>query len=84
MDTRCDLSPWLAQVYVAPEFRGCGIGSALVRAVACEAASLGVHRLYLYTGRNRESFYAKLGWTVREYVEYKGRERVIMETGLAV
>ena len=30
MDTRKELSPWLASVFVAPEFRKWGIGSKLV------------------------------------------------------
>jgi hypothetical protein len=33
MDTRMELSPWLAGVFVAPKRRGCGVGAALVRRV---------------------------------------------------
>ena len=60
MDTRPELSPWLASVYVAAEHRRQGIGSALVRRVAQEAAALGVETLYLFTP-DQEHFYARLG-----------------------
>lgn len=56
-----DFSPWLAGVYVVPGFRRCGVGSALVKAVECKAADLGVGRLYLSTV-DRQEFYAGLGW----------------------
>ncbi len=56
-----DLSPWVAAVYVVPEFRRHGIGAQLVNAVATAAAELGVTRLYLWTS-GREAFYAELGW----------------------
>jgi len=31
METRCDLSPWLAGLYVASAYRGQGVGTALTR-----------------------------------------------------
>jgi GNAT superfamily N-acetyltransferase len=61
MSTRLDLSPWLAGVYVKPDQRGRGIGSALVQHAVAEAAKIGVKRLYLYTSPAKE-FYEKLGW----------------------
>ena len=42
MDTRMDLSPWLASIYVLPENRGQGIGTALVERVIEEAVELGI------------------------------------------
>ncbi len=77
MDTRMDLSPWLASVYVAPEFRRCGIGSALVGRVVGEARILGIHPLYLFT-TDKESFYAGLGWSVVERTIYRGQQVTIM------
>jgi GNAT superfamily N-acetyltransferase len=49
MDTRLDLTPWMVDVFVAPEFRRRGIASAPVRRVVREAAELGVTELYLFT-----------------------------------
>jgi GNAT superfamily N-acetyltransferase len=42
MDTRPELTPWLASVYVSPEFRNQGIGSRLVEHVMEEARNAGV------------------------------------------
>ena len=78
MDTRKDLRPWLASVYVAPEFRDRGMGSALVQRVVDEARALGVETLYLFTP-DRESLYARMGWSVIERTEYRGEQVVVME-----
>jgi N-acetylglutamate synthase-like GNAT family acetyltransferase len=77
MDTRPELSPWLASVYVATEHRRQGIGSALVRRVVQEAATLDVKRLYLFTP-DQEHFYSTLGWTVLERCTYRGYPQVVM------
>ena len=77
MSTRKDLSPWLAAVYVAPEFRNRGIGSRLVRTVMQEADTLGLEMLYLFTP-NRIRFYSRLGWKVLEYTRYRGENVAIM------
>ena len=47
------------------------------RAIA-EAQRLGVERLYLFTP-DRESLYARIGWTVRERLEYHDEQIVVME-----
>lgn len=56
-----DYSPWLASLFVLPEYRGNGYGIALVRHCEQEASALGVKALYLYSA-GQESFYEKLGW----------------------
>jgi GNAT superfamily N-acetyltransferase len=64
METHRDLTPWVVDVFVAPEFRRRGIASALVRRVVREAAALGVAELYpCTTGPMRETVYA--GWAGR-------------------
>ena len=78
MDTRKDLSPWLASVFVPPEHRGKGIGTALTRRIMNEAKALNVGTLYLFTP-DRETFYSRLGWTVLERTEYRGEKIVIMK-----
>lgn len=77
-----DLTPWLASVFVAPEHRSCGVGGAVVQRVVEEARALGIKILYLYTP-DRESFYLRIGWTVRERTEYMGIDVVIMQLSLA-
>ena len=44
-----DVSPWLAGLFVDPEHRRKGAGSALVRAIEDQARQRGFSRLYLYT-----------------------------------
>ena len=81
MDNRPELSPWLASVFVYPEYRNRGIGSALVRHVMQQAHKNNIEKLYLYTP-DREAFYHKLGWRHIETVHYHGYEVSIMEADL--
>ncbi|HEY0068546.1 MAG TPA: GNAT family N-acetyltransferase [Chloroflexia bacterium] len=78
MSTRPDLWPWLAGVYVRPESRGQGVGSALVLHTVRAAAGMGVEKLYLYTGGAR-GFYEKLGWRHIGDEHYEGRAVAVME-----
>ena len=77
MDIHPELSPWLACVYVLPEHRRRGVGSALVRRVAQEAQALGEEAVHLYTA-DKEGFYARLGWSVLEHAEYRGYQVAVM------
>ncbi|MCC7276623.1 MAG: GNAT family N-acetyltransferase [Alphaproteobacteria bacterium] len=77
METRTDLNPWLATVFVMPERRGRGLGAALCGAMAAEAWRLGIPRLHLYTF-DRRGFYAGLGWRDLETVDYNGQPTAIM------
>jgi len=77
METHKELSPWLAEVYVASEFRNRGLGSALVRTIIQEAKDLGVRRLYLFTP-DKVAFYQHLGWQVLERTEYYEKNVTIM------
>jgi GNAT superfamily N-acetyltransferase len=52
-ELRPNLSPWLAGVFVCPQHRMRGIGSALVTRIELEAKALGFETLYLYTGAVR-------------------------------
>ncbi len=85
MASHPELSPWLAGVYVIPELRGRGIGSALVRQVVAHAGALSVPRLYLHTDA-AEGFYARMGWAAMGREIYLGREVTLMtiEPGAAV
>lgn len=81
MHIRKDLTPWLAAVYVAPEHRGLGVGSAVVQATEGVAREMGFRKLYLFTP-DREHFYARLGWHVLERVYYQYEWVVIMHKSL--
>lgn len=61
LDSRPDLGPWLAGVFVLPGHRGQGHAAALVRHVEGFAAARGVARLWLFTNTAAE-LYARLGW----------------------
>ncbi len=77
METRMELTPWLAGVYVAEQYRRKGIGAQLVRRIMDEAGKLDVSLLYLYTVHSEE-FYAALGWTLLERTNYREQKVVIM------
>jgi GNAT superfamily N-acetyltransferase len=74
---RADLSPWLASVYVLPEFRARGLGAKLVEAVEREAKARGFHQLYLHT-TDRVEFYEKRGWRVLDTVYYWHENHTVM------
>jgi len=77
MDTRKDLTPWLAALFVVPEHRGRGIGAALVRRCEREAALAGADRLYLYTARAIQ-YHRRLGWLVMSEEVYEDEPVTIM------
>jgi N-acetylglutamate synthase-like GNAT family acetyltransferase len=81
MDTRLDLTPWLAGLYVSASRRRQGIGAALVSAIEKEAHGLGVERLYLYTPKSA-AFYSRLGWQIKERTEYHGYPVTLMQKGI--
>lgn len=78
MDTRLDLTPWLAGLYVSAPRRHEGIGTAFVSAIEMEASKFNVNKLYLYTPES-ESFYAKRGWQIKERTEYHDCAVTLME-----
>jgi len=77
IDPKHDLTPWLAALYVAPEFRNMGIASALVHAIEQHARNVGCRELYLYT-ITAEPLYIKLGWTARDRFDSNGEKFVLM------
>ncbi len=77
METRMELTPWLASVFVGEPYRRRGIGAELVRRIMAEAGKLNVPLLYLYTVHS-ERLYAALGWTLMERTSYLDHKIVIM------
>lgn len=78
LKARQELSPWMATVFVAPEYRKKGVGSTLVNRVVLEAARLNIETVYLFTP-DKEKFYAALGWLVIERITYRGELQSIMK-----
>lgn len=70
-----DLTPWLASLYVSPQYRGQGIAEKLINRVQEVVKGLGFKTLYLRTEHTSE-YYRRLGW---EYV-YKTNDEKGQET----
>lgn len=82
MDTRLDLTPWLAGVFVVPSARGRGVAVELVRYAMRAARTFGVETLYLYTN-DATSLYAKLDWRIIGEEFYEGRDVTLMSAALS-
>jgi GNAT superfamily N-acetyltransferase len=76
-----ELTPWLAGLYVAPEYRNRFIARDLVAAIEDHARKVGCERLHLYTS-GAEAFYARLGWRVSEHFLWNGEPFVLMQRDL--
>ena len=81
LETRADLSPWLASVFVAPEYRGKGVGSKLVIHVMEKAKEAGIPLLYLFTP-DKEHFYQRLSWQTISKEDYQGHLVTVMQVNL--
>ena len=81
METRKDLTPWLASVYVDEAYRRRGLGAQLVRRVMEHARTSGIQDLYLFTP-DQAPFYAGLGWQILSTEEYLGEHVTVMHARL--
>ncbi|MCS5709302.1 GNAT family N-acetyltransferase [Candidatus Berkiella cookevillensis] len=62
---RPDLIPWLASLFVLPEYRGKGIAQALINAVKHKAQQLKYPTIYLLAfDQSIPQWYEKLGWQI--------------------
>ena len=77
MDNRPDLTPWLADVFVKPGYRGQGVATSLIQRIEAEAKSAGIEKLYLYTP-DAAGLYLRLGWRTAEACKYKDVDVMIM------
>ncbi|MBN2402463.1 MAG: GNAT family N-acetyltransferase [Spirochaetes bacterium] len=78
--SRKDLNPWLASLFVLPEYRNRGLGYLLIRQVIEKAKSLKYNRLHLFTESdkyNLENYYIKSGWSFLE--KEKGNDKNIIK-----
>lgn len=63
MDDRPEYSPWIAGIFVEPQYRGQGIGATLVTHAAQNAFQHGASTVYLCATRKNATYYDMLGWT---------------------
>ena len=77
LEARPDLTPWLAGLFVLPEFRGRGHATALVRRVEAFARAASVPTLWLCTSTAGQ-FYARLGWRRAGTERENGHEVTLM------
>ena len=75
------LTPWLAGLYVVPEFRRRGIGRSLIRATEEQAAQRGHSQIYLYSD-DAIAYYEGLGWRVVERTDWHGFPMALMTRDL--
>ncbi len=77
MNSHMEFSPWLAGLYVRPENRRHGIGSALSKYMVRVSERMGIKRLYLYT-KTAQGLYLKLGWQAMAEENYEGEDITVM------
>lgn len=81
MDTRPDLSPWLASVYVPENLRKKGLGEKIVTQTVSKAKKLGFGELFLFTP-SKADWYEKMGWQTMEIVTYREYPATLMRCRL--
>jgi len=62
LDVRPQYTPWVAAVWVEPEYRGQNIGRSLVSCAEEACFKQGFQRLYLCARAARHDFYVRQGW----------------------
>ncbi len=77
LPSREDINPWLASIFVVPEWRMRGVASALIGAALAHAKFLHIERLYLFTD-DLESVYAKFGFEKLDSGEFMGKRVLIL------
>jgi predicted N-acetyltransferase YhbS len=70
-------TPWVASVFVAPEWRGRQVGTRLVNRAVEVAGLAGAPRVYLVTP-GQEAFYRRIGWSVVEVPRNPARPVTVM------
>ncbi|MGH7104735.1 MAG: GNAT family N-acetyltransferase [Acetobacteraceae bacterium] len=74
---RPDLTPWLANLFVPPAFRGRGHAARLVAAIETTARAAAIPTLWLVT-RHAQGLYARLGWQAVGPAVFHGERAVLM------
>ena len=76
------LSPWLANVYIVPSWRGQGLGYKLVSELMALAKAQGLTQLFLFTC-DQAPFYQQLGWSLQTQEIYQGEMVTVMSHSFA-
>lgn len=81
--SRTDLNPWLASLYIVPEYRFQGIGGRIISEVIAKTKDLGCASLYLFEGKNDTvnliQYYSKRGFSILEdAIDNDGNPTTIM------
>ena len=74
---RPDLCPWVAGIYVIPDYRRRGVASIILQRLEQESVNLGYPCCFLWTA-SAELLYFKHGWEVVERVDYCDAPATIM------
>lgn len=82
LGSRPEFSPWLANVFVHPAYRGQGMGRRLVLFIQQQAQRAGIGELYLFTA-NQMDFYRSLGWQMLDIEQVQGTCQTIMRLDLS-
>jgi GNAT superfamily N-acetyltransferase len=82
MPQRPELSPWLASVYVHPDFRRRGIAEAMINRIIDETRAIGIQRLYLFTFGN-STYYLKRSWVTLFKDTYFNRPVIVMSRDIS-
>lgn len=77
LTSRPDLTPWLANLFVLPAFRGRGHASRLVAKVEAAARMAHIPTLWLVT-RSAQGLYARLGWQAVGPTDFHGDAATLM------
>lgn len=81
LELRPALTPWLGGIFVDKEYRGRGVGTAIIQRLLVEAQRLRLPRVYLWT-TSAQALYLKLGWTEMEELTFCGATISVMEKRL--
>jgi len=76
------LTPWVSGVFVLPEHRRRGIGSALCRHIEACALQMGHQQLYLFT-LDQRALYERLGWRCLDRGTWMGVTADVMTKNVA-
>lgn len=82
LDTRMDLTQWLASVLVAPAFRGRGVGRALAAHVAAAARARGFRELWAHTS-TALGYWRRFGFAVAGEEVWAGAPTTLLRLDLS-
>lgn len=78
---RPELSPWIGDLVVAPQYQNKGIGKMLLSTAIEKAKTLGFEKIYLFTFDARiPTYYERMGWKKIGIDCFNAHEVIVMET----